>query len=147
MALFLLAVIGTVWTTVFAALEYHAERLEEFTAIARTIVLGEAYYQYLRPTLCRKIKTWSLDFREQASDSDNISNIRTIFIGMQRSLMLQADEYLTYVTLCQDAAHSRRLWLSKSHMHTVIEDICCDYMYHPTFTSELWEYLTTVHNK
>ena len=145
MALFLLAVTGSVWTTIFAALEYHAERLEEFKLIARTIVLEEAYYQYLRPTLCRKIKFWSLDFREQTSDRDTIPNIRTIFIGLQRSLILQADEYATYVTLCQDAATSRRLWISKSHMHTVIEDLCCDYMYHPTFASELWEYLTNVH--
>jgi hypothetical protein len=144
-ALFSLAVMASIWTTVFAALEYNAERVEEFNNIARTIVLEEAYYQYLRPILCRKMKFWSMELT--MPNNETMTDFRTIFISMQRSLILQSDEYSTYVLLCQDAAHSRRLWISKAYMHRVIEDLCCDYMYHTTFSNELWNYLTSIHNR
>lgn len=144
LALFVLALIGCIWTTVYAFFEYRTERLEELQATVQRVVQEEVMHQYVCPVLRDKIRLWeSSTLRQRGSSLRDCP--RKLFVSARRAMLLGNQEVVTYVNLCEDAMRRRRACLPRHALHEMVSDACCDYMWHPTPLDDLWDFLHRIY--
>lgn len=156
-SLFVLAIIGCLWMTVYAVFVrgisvrhtlmpgsiYRSERQVAIDKILHDIVVCDAYHEYMQPLFYKKLKTWGL----AAMSSDETINTRDTFIKLHEALILDTDEYALYKTTCKNAIENCHLWIHKSCIDEKVEDMCCNYMFHDTHRDELWTHMKNIHMK
>jgi hypothetical protein len=162
-SLFVLAIIGCLWMTVYAILvtgigvqnwvahthtplsvsTYRSERQIVINKILHNIVVCETYHRYMQPLLYNKLKLWGLESLNTTC-GDTTSTLKK-FIAIHKSLLLTRDEYIFYKTICKNTIDDRKLWIQAHYVEEKVEDMCCNYMFHDTFHNELWDFLSNIH--
>lgn len=148
LGLFVLALAGSVWTTVYAFVEYRTERLEQFESTLEYVVHKEVSHQYLWPLLYDKMSKWEAKQQHELGPVDvklTPETVRVLFIDLRRALLLSPNEFSVYTGLCEDAMRRRRVWMRASTIGAYIDDACCTYMWQRTTLDDFWNYLQRVY--
>jgi hypothetical protein len=123
-SLFVLGVLGSCWTTVYALLEFRAERLAEFDALLHQVVLQEVLSTYVTPIQLTKLRQWQPPSQ------------RFLFVSLHTALQLTAAEYDTFVALGVEALCRRRLWFSRRYITRRVHDVAPHYVWHTTLATD-----------
>ena len=127
-ALFVLGLVGSLWTTVFAILAYRVERLAEFDRLLQQVVYDEVFLQYCVPLLLQKLRQWP---------PPGVSNTKQAYIALRTMAMLTPMEYCTFTSLCCQSIACRRLWLPRTFIARRVDEVAIQYVWHDFLSSKL----------
>ena len=145
LALFVLGVMGSLWTTIYALFDYHSERMGEFDVLVHRVLFDEVFPHHCLPIILGRLRQW--DGGEGGG--------RPAFVALHMLCLLSAQEYDTYISLaveslCQpslrrapaaEACQCRRLWFSRKYITRRVRDVAPQYPWHVPLLAHLGPYL------
>ena len=135
-ALFVVGLVGGMWSVLFALLEYRAERLTEFDRILEDVVYVEVHRQYCVPLTLAKLRAWN---PEGVGDLAT----RNAFLALRRAVQMSDTEYETFTALCRQSIACRRLFLTRSYIARRVEDVASQYVWRDVLVGDLIEFIAT----
>lgn len=131
-ALFVLGLVGSLWTTLYALFDYRAERLTEFDDLLHEVLFAEVFPQFCAPILIGRVRQW---------DAPPGNGGREVYVALRLLLLLSAQEFEIFVSLCIESLCRRRLWLTRKYITRRVRDIAPQYPWHTPLLRHLNTYL------
>lgn len=147
---FALAVVGSLWLTLYAAWEFHLSRQEDFAEMIRRTVHEEVHVRYLWPLLLDKVHHWVMSCEHHIADAVPDHHLqlvlcpdtRRLFCNLRRAMLLQPMEFEAFVCVCLDAVRGSAPCFTRPHcLRQSVQDECTGYVVQPGPFRELCEYL------
>ena len=136
LALFVLGIMGSLWTTVYALFEYRAERLIEIDALVQRVLFEEVFPQYCTPILLARLAQW-----QGNGVGGGGTGAQQAFTGLHSLCILSGTEFETYVALSVESLCRRRLWLSRRFITRRVRDIAPQYPWRMHLLADLRGFL------
>ena len=121
-----LGVLATVWSTLFALLQYQNDRLDELDAAIETVVFEDVQTEFLQPKLAERLARWATLSPQAPPGSETAVGV---FCDLRERLLLDAADLQVYVTLCTERTRAMYRFHSKRYIRQRVEALCRQYVW------------------
>ena len=129
--MFVLKILGIVYSTIFSYFEYRMERVKECDDILNKVATEEVFYSYVWPCLYDKLHRWKdegLSHSMETSQNSHTATYRRRFCDLRRAMRLSEEEFSKYKTLCKESMVRRIRWNLWFPLDDILDDVCSTYM-------------------
>lgn len=118
--LFIFGILGALWSTVFAVLEYRAERLAALDRLLHEVLFEEVLPAHGLPLLTERLGQFVS------------CHPYRLFTSLCLTQQLTAAEFDAYTSLAKESLYRRRLWFTRSFIARRVEDVAPQYVWRAT---------------
>ena len=118
--LLIFGLLGALWSTVFAVLEYRAERLAAFDQLLHQVLFEEILPSHVQPNLTDRMAHFAP------------CTPARLFTALCLSQQLTAAEFDAYTSLAKDSLCRRRLWFPRAFIARRVDDVAPQYVWRTT---------------
>lgn len=129
-SLFVLSIIGSLWTTVFAYFEYKLERDDEYTQFIRDVILHDVYSQCIKPNQLRNLKIY-MGVKE--------NHWPYSYTELLEQCVLSEIEYKNFTDIVMENLGRRRTFFTYNQKLKRVKDIAPTYILHTEVIDKLIE--------
>ena len=148
-ALFLVTVLGIVYSTIFAYLEYRMDVRMEYQEALEELAEGEVLHWYVWPLMYQKLDRWKTEQLPRLGDQSHPSFAafsRRLFCDFKRCMKLDSEETTTFKRHCKEAMDWMHPgWHSSDHGDRLLDDACASYLWKRLPVDELFDYLARIY--
>jgi len=133
-SLFVLSIIGSLWTTAFAYFEYRLERDDEYTQFIRDVILHDVYSQCIKPNQLRNLQTY-MGVKE--------NHWPYSYTELLEQCVLSEIEYKNFIDIVMENIGRRRTFFTYNQRLKRVKDIAPTYILHTDVIDKLIEICIT----